>query len=119
MARESLAGLLSSNERDSMRDLAVLMARAFDAPTGNQSAASAMHTALGAIADGRVEQDFADRLIREMKTAAHDRGRLPQLGSQLKRFLKAEIRSAGPQQEVAHAIHNTFYQQSRGGELAS
>ncbi len=118
LAQGSLAGLAGREEEASMCNLAALLARAFDAPTGRQSANAAMQTVLGAAAAGTIDRAFVERLIREMKAAARHRGRLPQLGSQIERAIKSEIRRAGRDQDVLEGIHATFYNQTRGGALA-
>jgi hypothetical protein len=115
MARESLDALLGDAERVTRRDLAGLLARAFDSRDGREQAQAATRALLSAAATGRIGRDVVERLVREMKDAAAERGRLPQLGTQLKQLLKAEERGGGPLRDVARSIHETFYQQGQGG----
>lgn len=114
-SRESLAALLDS-ESETFADLAALLARAFDSNEGRASAQAAMLGLLKAAAVGRIGRDVVERLIREMKLAASERGRTPQLGSQLKQLLKAEDRKGGQLQDVARSLHETFYEQGKGGK---
>ncbi len=115
-ARESLDALLEDSERETFAGLAALLARAFDSNEGRASAQRAMLNLLKATAAGRVSRDVVERLIREMKSAASERGRTPQLGSQLKQLLKAEDRKGGQLQDVARSLHETFYEQGKGGK---
>jgi hypothetical protein len=115
-SRESLAALLDS-ESKTFADLAALLARAFDSNEGRASAQKAMLTLLKATATGRIGRDVVERLIREMKSAASERGRTPQLGSQLKQLLKAEDRKGEQLQDVARSLHETFYEQGKGGKV--
>jgi hypothetical protein len=108
-ARESLAGLSDASERESLHGLAQLLARAFDAPTGQKSAMAAMRSVLAAIAAGRVDRDFLDLLIPMMRSAAGRRQRLPQFESQLARLLTAEGRRRGPLRDIARSTHDAFY----------
>jgi hypothetical protein len=114
-ARESLDALLDDSESRTFADLAALLARAFDSNEGRESAQRAMLNLLRATAAGRIGRDVVERLIREMKSAASERERMPQLGSQLKQLLKAEDRKEGQLQDVARSLHETFYEQGKGG----
>lgn len=111
LARESLDGLFSDAEESTRSNLAALLAVALDAPTGHQFAREAILELLAAIAAGRINQEIAERVIREMKVAARNRGRLAQLGTQLERLLRAEARGEGPLSDVADSIHGVFYDQ--------
>lgn len=113
-ARESLEALLDS-ESETFAGLAALLALAFNSNDGRESAQRAMLNLLRATAAGRIGRDVVERLIREMKSAAAEHGQTPQLGSQLKQLLKAEDRKGGQLQEVARSLHETFYDQGKGG----
>lgn len=115
MARRSLEALLEDSESATLKVLADLLAKAFDSREGRGSAREAMRIVLRATAAGRIGRDVVERLIREMKAGAAERGRLPQLGSQLEQLLKAEDRNGGPSQDVARSLHETFYEQGQGG----
>ena len=115
-ARDSLDALLAETERDTFSALAALLADAFDNKDGRASAQRAMRNVLHATAGGRIGRDVVERLVREMKTAASKKGRLPRLGSQVKQMLKGEDRKGGALQDVARSLHETFYEQGQGGE---
>jgi hypothetical protein len=117
-ARESLEALLEDSEGKTFADLASLLALAFNSNDGRESAQRAMLKLLRATAAGRIGRDVVERLIREMKSAAAERGRTPQLGSQLRQLLKAEDRKEGQLQEVARSLHETFYDQGKGGSTS-
>lgn len=108
VARESLAALLDDGERESLTTLTALLARAFDAPIGYDSAHAAIRVLLNALAANRIDRDVVNRLIRETKAAAPP-GRLSALGTQLERVLNAEARGDGPPSRAARAVHATFY----------
>ncbi|HET7485512.1 MAG TPA: hypothetical protein VFJ64_09075 [Solirubrobacterales bacterium] len=115
-ARESLEALLEDSESKTFADLATLLALAFNSNDGRESARRAMLNLLHAIAAGQIGRDVVERLIREMKSAAAERGQTPQLGSQLRQLLKAEDRKGGQLQDVARSLHETFYDQGKGGK---
>ena len=109
-ARDSLAGLFDHPERESLGQLATLLARSLDAPAGQKSAMEAMRAVLAATAAGHVDREVLDELlIPRMRAAAEERGRLPQLESQLGRLLKAEGRSRGSLREVARSTYDAMH----------
>lgn len=114
-SRESLEALLGESESETFAGIAALLARSIDSVDGRDSARQAIRNVLGATAAGRISQGATERLIREMKAAAAERGRLPELGSQVKQLLKAEERDGGRLQDVARSLHETFYESSQGG----
>lgn len=115
-ARESLEALLEESERETFASLAALLARAFDDKDGRESARGAMRNVLYATTRGRIGRGVVERLIREMKAAAGERGRLTQLGSQLRQFLKAEDRESDRLRDVARSLDEMFYAQAQGGK---
>lgn len=117
-ARESLEALLEDSESKTFASLAALLALAFNSNEGRESAQRAMLNLLRATAAGRIGRDVVERLIREMKSAAAERGRTPQLGSQLRQLLRAEDRKGGELQDVARSLHETFYDQGKGGKAS-
>ena len=108
-ARGSLSALVDGSEPESLTSLATLMAKTFDAPTGQRNAFSATRILLTAISEGRIDRDVLDTLVAEMVAAAAKRGRKPQFESQLARVLRAESRGQNPLREVASSVYDTFY----------
>jgi hypothetical protein len=109
VSRGSLTELLDDAERESFATLAATMARGFDQPTGRDSADAALRVLLRRLGEGAIDQDVVNRLIRAMKQAARERGRLAALGTQIERVLRREIRADGPTGEAARSVHSTFY----------
>lgn len=114
-ARASLEALLGEAEAETFAGMAALLARAFDDKDGRESAQHALRSVLGATAAGWIGRDVVERLIREMKAGAAERGRLPRLGAQILQLLKAEDRKGGPLRDVARSLHETFYDKQEGG----
>lgn len=115
IARDSLEGLLDDSERDTFASLAALMADAFRHKDGRDNARLGIQIVLKATKAGRIGRDVVERLIREMKTAASEQGRLPQLGNSLEQLLKVESRKRGPLRDEARSLHETFYDRGQGG----
>lgn len=109
MERDSLAALSEDAESNTRRGLAALLASAFDSRVGREDARTGLLILLRAISSGRIRQADVEQLIRDMKVAAEDKGRLPQLGAQIKQALREETLSGGPYRDIARSIDETFY----------
>jgi hypothetical protein len=119
MARESLESLLGEAEHESLRGLATLLAQALDTPGGYAGARLAVEVALEALAQSRIGSEAVDLLLAEVRIAGRERGRLPQLESQLGRVLGAKSRGKGQLSEVARSVRDTFDRHDQGGTFVS
>lgn len=104
VARASLVAILGDPERTSLSALAALLAKAFDAPRGNDSACAALGVLLRALAESRVDDQAVMQIVSEMKSVASSRGRLTSFHSQLTRALRAHSHRRGPLADGAQLL---------------
>jgi hypothetical protein len=116
LARRALAALLSDAEQASFVELTVLLARAFDVPSGFASARAALLVLLNAYSVGWIDQEVVNTFIRAMKSGARP-GRLPALGNQLDRVLTVERRDDGARGRAARDVYATFFSTPQGGAV--
>ena len=111
MPRNSLMALLA-DEKDSFHALTTLIAKAFSAPRGVESARAALEALLRALADGRLERRAAFKIITQVRKAAREEGELDVLDAQLKRVLWANARRQLPVADAARFVLNEFFPSS-------
>jgi hypothetical protein len=109
LARESLKALLSDHEATTLRSLASLLAWAFDSAAGFQSARAAIKELLEAMAEGYIEPDETNQIIRAVMRAVADRERPEACAGGLRRSLLAERHRNNPLRDAADAVLDTFY----------
>lgn len=103
---DSLSALL--DEEDSLRALATLIAKAFSAPSGVESARGALEILLHSMADGRVDQRAAFKIITEVRNAATP-GDNAAVDAQLERVLCASARLQLPIADAARLMLAEFF----------
>lgn len=100
-ASDSLKALLDE-EAESLRALGALLAQAFDYAAGYQSAVAALDVLLEAIAESRVEERAAFRIMEETLGAAP--GDAEELRAQIERPLWAHARKRGAMASAAQSM---------------
>lgn len=106
---DSLSALL--DEEDSFHALATLIAKAFSTPSGVESARGALEILLHAMADGRVDQRAAFKIITEVRNAAAP-GDGAAVDAQLERVLWAGARLPLPIADAARLVLAEFFPSS-------
>jgi hypothetical protein len=109
--RDSLTALLA-DEQESFQAFATLIATAFSAPRGFESARAALEVLLRALADGRLERRTAFKVIAQVRQAAREEGELDVLDAQLERVLWANARQKLPIADAARFVLNEFFPSS-------
>jgi hypothetical protein len=108
LCRESRTAI--QDEPESWAALTGLVCEALVTPRGLSRGVECIEVVVRAIASGDVEHDFAERLVRGLKTASRANGTLPRLGTALRRVLVA-FRRTGRKEEraVADALLDRFF----------
>jgi len=99
-------------ENESFLALARLLAHAFAAPSGYASAQGSVELLLRAMADGRLEQSAASRIVCETRVVAPGDNALDTLDAQLERALWANARRRIVTADAAKSILNEFFPSS-------
>lgn len=111
--RDSLMALLNApQERESLRTLSKLIANAFSAPSGYESARATLEVLLQAMADGRIEQTAVFRIVAELRQAGREGSEIEVLDAQLERTLWANARKRAPTADAARSVLNEFFPSS-------
>jgi hypothetical protein len=105
VARESLRAFMDERERHAWRTFAELFALALLSARGYERGCVAVRALLGAVAEGRVDEQTASVLIETvLAVGAQSRAQANGLRSRLRRPLEAHARAGGPVGEAAEAM---------------